>query len=127
MTTGPSNVAHVPNRRRSQRVFLRVPVHVMARGPGNQHSTEDTFTLSVNAHGALIQLAMKVEAGQTIILKHRDTEEEQSARVVRINPVPQGKAEVGIEFLRPAPKFWRVAFPPADWIPQAPEITSDTF
>lgn len=127
MTTGPSNVDHASNRRRSQRVFLRVPVQVIARGPGNQHTSEDTFTLSVNAHGALIQLSLKVEAGQNIIVKHRETEEEQTARVVRIGPVPGGKTEVGIEFLRPAPKFWRIAFPPEDWIPHAPEITSDTF
>ena len=127
MPMGPSNVEHVPNRRRSQRVLLRVPVQVIARGSGNQHISEDTFTLSVNAHGALIQLSMKVEVGQKIIVKHRNTEEEQSARVVRIGPVPDGKTEVGIEFLRPAAKFWRIAFPPEDWIPHTPEITSDTF
>lgn len=127
MTPGPSNVDPVPNRRRSQRVFLRVPIQVIARGPDKQHVSEDTFTLVVNAHGALFPLSLKVDVGQNIILKHRDTEEEQSVRVVRLNPVAEGKTEIAVEFLRPAPKFWRVSFPPEDWAPHAPEITADTF
>ena len=127
MTSGPSNVDPVPNRRRSQRVYLRVPIQVIARGPDKQHVSEDTFTSVVNAHGALFPLSLKVGVGQNIILKHRDTEEEQSVRVVRLNPVAEGKTEIAVEFLRPAPKFWRVSFPPEDWAPHAPEITADTF
>jgi hypothetical protein len=127
MTTGPSNVDSGPNRRRSQRVFLRVPIQVMARGPNNQHTFEDTFTSVVNAHGTIFPLSLKVEVGQKIIIKHRDTQEEQPVKVVRANPGADGKAEVAVEFLRPAPKFWRVAFPPEDWIPHDPEITADTF
>ena len=37
------------------------------------------------------------------------------------------KSEVGVEFLKPAPKFWRISFPPDDWTPKDPEITADTF
>ena len=127
MTSGPSHVEHVPNRRRSQRVLLRLPIQVLARGPDKQHVFEDTFTSSVNANGALLHLSLKVEVGQQIILKNIETEEEQSVRVVRTNPDADGKMEVAVEFLRPAPKFWRIAFPPDDWLPHAPEITADTF
>jgi len=115
------------NRRRSQRVLLRIPIVVIARGPDRQHVTEKTHTAVVNAHGALIHLVLKVEVGQTIIIRSPDTQEEQSVRVVRTTSTPEGKHEVGIEFLKPAPNFWRVAFPPADWVPHAPEITADTF
>ena len=127
MPTGPSNVEHVPNRRRSQRVFLRLPIQVLARGPNKQHVFEDTFTSVVNAHGALFHLSLKVEVGQQIILKNIESEEEQSVRVVRSNPDADGKTEVAVEFLRPAPKFWRISFPPEDWTPHNPEITADTF
>jgi len=127
MTPGPSNVDHVPNRRRSQRVFLRVPIQVIARGPDKQHVTENSFTSVVNAHGALFSLFLRVEVNQKIILKHVDTEEEQSVRVVRTSPGADGKNEVAVEFLRPAPKFWRVSFPPEDWVPPEPEITADKF
>jgi len=115
------------NRRRSQRVLLRMPILVIARGAGTEHFSENTFTSSVNAHGALIFLSLKVEFGQKILIKNPETDEEQFVRVVRVNPTPDGRTEVGIEFLRPAPKFWRIAFPPDDWIPHAPEITADTF
>jgi hypothetical protein len=127
MTTGPSNVDSGPNRRRSQRVFLRVPIEVIARGPNGQHTAEDTFTSVVNAHGTIFPLSLKVEVGQKIILKHKDTEEEQPVKVVRTSPAAEGKTDVAAEFLRPAPKFWRVAFPPEDWTPHNPEITADTF
>jgi hypothetical protein len=115
------------NRRRSQRVLLRMPILVIARGPDNQHVSEHAFTSCVNAHGALIFLALKVEIGQKFIIKNTETYEEQFVRVVRTNPAPEGKLEVAIEFLRPAPKFWRIAFPPDDWAPHSPQITADTF
>jgi hypothetical protein len=115
------------NRRRSQRVLLRMPILVIARGPNGQHVSENAFTSSVNAHGALIYLALKVETGQKIMIKNTETGEEQFVRVVRTNPAQEGKLEVAVEFLRPAPKFWRIAFPPDDWAPHAPEITADTF
>jgi hypothetical protein len=123
----PSNPAPSHDRRRSQRVFLRIPIAVIAPGPDKKMTREQTHTSVVNAHGALILLELPVRPGQTVILQNPETSEEQPCRVVRVNRVPEGKAEVAIEFLKPAPKFWRVAFPPEDWIPRAPEITSDTF
>ena len=127
MTSGPSSHDHVPNRRRSQRVYLRVPISVIARGPNQQHITEDTYTSVVNAHGTIFSLSLKIQVGQNIILKHKDTEEEQPVKVVRANPGADGKTEIAVEFLRPAPNFWRISFPPDDWAPHTPEITADTF
>jgi hypothetical protein len=115
------------NRRRSQRVLLRIPIAVIAPGPDKKMAREQTHTLVVNAHGALIGLDLPVRVGQVIILQNPETGEEQSCRVIRFSPSREGQAEVGIEFLKPAPNFWRVAFPPADWVPHSPEITSDTF
>jgi hypothetical protein len=115
------------NRRRSQRVLLRMPVQVIARAAGNEHISETAFTSSVNAHGALIYMSLKVEVGNKLIIKNMETEEEQFVRVIRTNPAPEGHTEVAIEFLRPSPKFWRIAFPPEDWAPHATEITADSF
>jgi hypothetical protein len=115
------------NRRRSQRVILRMPILVIARGPDKQHVSENTFTAVVNAHGALIYLSLKVEVGQKILIRNPDTMEEQFVRVIHATSGAEGKLEVGIEFLRAAPKFWRISFPPDDWVPHAPEITASTF
>ena len=115
------------NRRRSQRVLLRIPVQVIAHGPDKKPVSEMTHTAVVNAHGGLIYLSLKVTPGQSIILKNPETNEEQLCRVARADPAPDGRTEVGIEFVKPAPNFWRVAFPPSDWEPRSPEITADTF
>jgi hypothetical protein len=38
----------------------------------------------------------------------------------------RSQLEVGIEFLGPAPRLWRVAFPPEDWSPRSPEAKRRT-
>jgi hypothetical protein len=127
MSAPPLGPDPAHNRRRSQRVLLRMPIQVIARGAGNEHISENAFTSSVNAHGALIFMTTKVDVGNKLIIKNTETDEEQFVRVIRTNPAPEGRTEVAIEFLRPAPKFWRIAFPPEDWAPHSPEITADTF
>ena len=127
MTNLSSNPGPTPNRRRSQRVFLRLPVLVIARGADQQHVSENAFTTNVNAHGALVLMSMRVEVGQKILFRHTETLEEQFVRVIHVTPAAEGKTEVGVEFLKPAPKFWRISFPPDDWTPHDPEITADTF
>ena len=127
MTTPSSNHASIPNRRRSQRVLLRLPILIVARGADNQHVSENAFTTNVSAHGALLHMSLRVQAGQKILLRNTETLEEQFVRVVHITPAAEGKSEVGVDFLKPAPKFWRISFPPDDWTPKDPEITADTF
>jgi len=127
MSSLSSNLAPMSNRRRSQRVLLRMPIAVIASGPDKKMVREQTNTLVVNAHGALIHLDLPVRIGQVVILQNPETFEEQSCRVIRVNPVLGSRTEVGIEFLKPAANFWRVTFPPEDWAPHSPEITSDTF
>lgn len=127
MSAPPFGTDPPHNRRRSQRVLLRMPVQVIARGPGNEHTSETAFTSSVNAHGALLFMSHRAEVGHRLMIKNKETGEEQFVRVIRANPAPEGRTEVAIEFLRPAPKFWRVAFPPDDWAPHNAEITADSF
>jgi hypothetical protein len=127
VTSLPPNSAPIPNRRRSQRVLLRLPVFVIARGPDGHHVSENAFTANVSSRGALIQMSMRVEAAQKILIRSPDTLEEQFVRVIHISPAAEGRSEVGVEFLKPSPKFWRISFPPDDWTPHDPEITADTF
>jgi hypothetical protein len=114
-------VGEKSNRRRSQRVLLNVAVGVTSQQPDKQPVTEDTNTLVVNAHGALILLKMKVAVGQMLSLKNFKTQEEISCRVVFANQNPMGKSEVGVEFIKPAPTFWRISFPPGDWTAKSAE------
>jgi hypothetical protein len=115
-----SNLAPMSTRRR-QRVLLRIPIQVIARGPDNVHASESTHTVVVSAHGALIYLDLPITLGQVIVVKNPETEEELH------NKNADGKTEVGLEFVQPAPHFWRVSFPPSDWAPHQPEISGKTF
>ncbi len=65
-------------KRRSERVLLDVPLFIEGKAEGTQDFKEETFTLTVSAHGALIVLAAKVALGQTIRLtnlKNKDQHE----------------------------------------------------
>jgi PilZ domain len=121
-----SNLAPMSNRRRSQRVLLRVPVSVEFAGPDKQPIVEATHTLVVSAHGGLLYFKAKVSIGRLVTVKNPDSKEEQACRVVYVN-TQLDKSEVGIEFMKPAPTFWRVAFPPSDWVPCDPETTAAGF
>jgi hypothetical protein len=108
-------------RRRSQRVLMQVAVRISGNDAQNQTFTEETETLAINAHGALILLSTRVTSGGKLLLIHERTKEQQECHVVFLGPVRNGKAEVGLEFFDSRPTFWRVAFPPEDWTPKHPE------
>jgi|SRR5882672_7369270 len=108
-------------RRRSQRVLMQVSVRVRGTDAQAKPFEEQTETLAINAHGALVLLTARVTSGSMVHLKHNRTEEEQECHVVFLGPVRAGKAEIGLEFSAARPTFWRVAFPPEDWTPRHPE------
>jgi hypothetical protein len=110
-------------KRRSQRLALSVAVVAYRSDKLGLPFSEGTRTLMISAHGALISLTAKVLADQRLLLKHAISGEEQECRVVFARKNPMGPTEVGIEFQRPAPHFWRIAFPPGDWTPAGPKLT----
>jgi len=116
MTTwNPSKVGPQSGQRRSQRVILSVAVTVRAEGDRDGSFEEETHTMVVNAHGALIGLAHKVEKGQKLQLKNRATKIELDCQVTYLGPLTGNKTQVGVEFIKPSPHFWHIAFPPEDW------------
>jgi len=106
-------------RRRSQRVLLTLPILVQGQAADGSPRTEDTRTLVVNAHGALIALAMRVDYGQKLLLRNLKSKEEQRCTVVYLGPAEGAQMHVGIEFIQPTPRFWQVGFPPDDWSPES--------
>ena len=102
-------------KRRSERVLLDVPLFIEGKAEGAHDFKEETFTLTVSAHGALIVLAAKVALGQTIHLTNLKSKGQHEATVAFLGPPYAGLATVGIQFSAPAPEFWAIASPPADW------------
>jgi hypothetical protein len=118
VTNTPTNTGA---RRRSQRVLMQVAVRIQGLDAQGQKFEEETETLAINAHGALILLSARLTSGSKVELQHKKTLEEQECHVAFLGPVRSGKAEIGLEFSAPRPSFWRVAFPPEDWSPKNPE------
>ena len=121
MSTMGLRTEKTSDQRRSQRVILSMSVVIDSAGFGGSKVREETFTLVVNAHGALVLLSSKVIAGQLLTIKNVKTQEELYCLVVTVRPNSSCKAEVGIEFIEPSPRFWRISFPPEDWTPRSPE------
>jgi hypothetical protein len=103
------------NRRRSERVMLQVPVVVQTRTRDGKEVREETQTVAVNAHGGLLRLHMEIKAGQPIVLINERSKMQHGCRVVRVETSETGYSAVAFEFDQPAPQFWPIVFPPADW------------
>lgn len=98
------------------RVMLSVTIIASGKSRnGKSFFDEETKTLVVNAHGALILLGSEVTANQKLSLTNKRTQHTEGCRVVYVGAVQGGKAQVAIEFDTPAPKFWGISFPPEDW------------
>jgi hypothetical protein len=104
-------------RRRSMRVLLSVPIIVTGKsGAPKKEFTEETRTLVVNAHGALLTLAERQLNGDRVIISNKATQKSVECRIVYVGAVQAGKAQMGIEFEKPFPTFWQIDFPPEDWV-----------
>ena len=103
---------------------MQVAVRIRGEDVQGKSIEEETETLAINAHGALVLLKARLTSGSKVLLQHKRTEEEQECHVAFLGPVRAGKAEIGLEFSSPRPAFWRVAFPPEDWTPKHPEARS---
>jgi PilZ domain len=112
------------NRRRSQRVLMKVPVRVSGQSGAASTFEEDTHTLAISAHGALLAVMAPVYRGQRFTLSNVQTKAAVECVVAHIDKLQGEQIQVGVEFLLPNPTFWRVAFPPKDWTPSHPDAKS---
>jgi hypothetical protein len=112
------------NRRRSQRVLMTIPVRISRQMSVGLPFEENTHTVAVSAHGALILVSTQVYRGQRLSLSNVRTKAALECVVAHIERRQGEHQRVGIEFVLPNPKFWHVAFPPKDWTPRHPDAKS---
>jgi len=108
----PSNPV---NRRRSERVMLRMRLLVIAEDAERKRQEIEGLTQVVNAHGGLMKFPLYLHVGQPLQLVNPQNKVEQSSRVVRVEDTAAGDYSIAFEFDKPNPKFWPVVFPPEDW------------
>ena len=96
-------------RRRAQRVLLRMPVLVhIAKRPEPMKG----FAHTVSATGGMIILPEGFAQGTKFTLENPKTQQRVEVNVVRSPQMNQEGSLVPIEFLTPAPQFWNIFFPP---------------
>ena len=104
------------DRRKSQRIFLNVPVRVMGNNTLGISFTEETHTIKVSADGCSVPLSAPVNKGQYVTLLNIRTKAMMECVIVRIEQSSDARHEIGMSFLLPNKKFWQVSFPPVDWL-----------
>jgi hypothetical protein len=109
------------SRRRSQRLFLQVRIIVEGTLPNQNPFKEDTHTIIVNAHGALVGMENTLEQGQSVTMQNVRTSEKIECTVKLVQRASGGKYPTAFEFTKPNPGFWRISFPPEDWTIRNPE------
>jgi len=72
------------NRRRSERVVLRVALQLSAKMPNGKRINIEAYSLVVNAHGGLLDVGMELFRGQHIILNNPGTEKGATGTVLRV-------------------------------------------
>jgi hypothetical protein len=107
-----ASLLHGEDRRRSQRVIIRVPVTLQLTKNGKVFMVS-AYTIAVNIHGAMIICPDSVDSETKVEIINDRTRERASARVTR---TPRQSAEgylIPLEFDKPFPMFWQISFPPS--------------
>jgi hypothetical protein len=96
-------------RRRAQRVLLRMAVLIHVQGKANPlHG----FTHTVSATGAMVILPEGLPTGTKVHIENQKTQKKVEAHVVRPPQLNPEGSLVPLEFTAPSPQFWNIFFPP---------------
>ena len=108
--------APAAERRRSQRVVIRIPVRLHFN-LGKKDETLEARTVVVNDHGALLICSRVFPVDTRLEVENLRNGRRQFCHVLRVSRITDLGFEVPIEFNSPAPGFWGISFPPTNWEP----------
>ena len=112
--SGASVVASRPptaeERRRAQRVLLRMPVSVRLEGKAEPVRG---ITHTVSENGGLIVLREPLAVGTKITIENPKAQKTVEAKVVRPPQISGEGSLIPVEFSTPSPGFWGIVFPPS--------------
>ena len=107
-----SEVLHHRERRRSERLLLRVPVKVFGKTKDGRQAHEDAEVVIVSRHGCLLRCSSALPSGEIIELFNKFTEKQATFKVVWCSDRPvSDRWDVGLDTETPAEGFWGVQFP----------------
>lgn len=100
-------------KRRSDRLMLTIPLLVQGVDAKGRTFKDEARTISLNRHGARVQVARPLRAGQTLMLTNLVGRRETEFRVVGpVAPITEQGGEWGVECLDPTENIWGIQFPP---------------
>jgi hypothetical protein len=109
MSTDPP----IRERRRGERVLIRIPIILFGVTKDNRHATEQAETAVVSRTGALVRSRTAFKPGSTVDLTNQFTKELEKCRIVWVSEqLKQGMYDIGIEMMTPRDEFWGIKFPP---------------
>ena len=102
----------IRERRRGERVMLRIPVILYGLTKDNRHISEEAETVAISRTGALVRSRSPFKTGGVIEVTNSFSKQADKFRVVWASDAPrQGCFDLGVEMLSPRDDFWGLSFP----------------
>ncbi len=100
-------------RRRTDRILFTIPVVIRGSDSEGQPFEAPGRTITLNRHGARVQVSRPLQTGEVVHALNQDNEEEAVFRVVGPLSQPTERlGEWGLECLEPDRNIWGIYFPP---------------
>jgi len=96
-----------PERRRTPRRHIPIPLFVYGYTPEGQPFHEETFTSAVNVHGGSMRMEAGVQLGQRLLVTNQRNECEQPCIVVFVGARLGNGIDVAFSFTAAMLSFWR--------------------
>jgi hypothetical protein len=104
----------VAEKRRSDRLMLTIPLEVQGLDAKSNFFKDEARTITLNRHGARIQISRPLRNGQTILVTNLASRRGAEFRVVGpVSPITEQGGEWGIEYMDPKENIWGIQFPPS--------------
>jgi hypothetical protein len=85
--------------------MIDVPVEIIGQTANGLVFREDTRTIIVNAHGALLDSAISLDVTSRIVIRNKQTNDEAQCLVINQKERQQGRDNLAIEFVGVHPTF----------------------
>ncbi len=100
-------------RRRGERVLIRIPIMLFGVTRDNRHVPEEAETAVISRTGALLRAHSAFKPGSTVELTNGFSKQSDKFKVVWASETQkQGHFDLGVEMLTPRDDFWGISFPP---------------
>jgi hypothetical protein len=98
-------------KRRTERLFLRIPVAVSGEDSFGNSLSEESKTVHISRYGALVELRRLPRAGSQLAIRNLSNGLMANSRIIHTHELVTGsRVECGIELLEAPRDFWGVVF-----------------